>query len=64
MTATFRFSNSSFHPPDAGRGWVAPVSREGRCSMWWIIPVIVAFVIIWLACIGGGMADDKEGVRW
>jgi len=31
--------------------------------MWWIIPVIVAFAIIWLACIGGGAADDKEGVR-
>lgn len=29
----------------------------------WIIVVIVAFAIIWLACIGGGMADDKEGVR-
>ena len=28
----------------------------------WVI-VIVAFAIIWLACVGGGMADDKEGVR-
>lgn len=31
--------------------------------MWIVIVVIVAFAIIWLACIGGGMADDKEGVR-
>ena len=31
--------------------------------MWIVIVVIVAFAIIWLACIGAGRADDMENVR-
>jgi hypothetical protein len=32
--------------------------------MWIIIGIVaVAFAIVWLACVGAGMADDREGTR-